>query len=100
MLETFTAETFEARIGEEFRVIVDDRHYMPVRLAEVAPWGPNHGKGHPRPPFRLLFRAAPGLYVPQMTYVVLNENMQPFELFLVPIQPDGEEGVPYEAIFT
>lgn len=100
MLETFTADTFRPRIGEEFRVVVDDRHYMPTRLADVTEWGAGpHAPEGSRTPFTLTFRAAHGMLVPQRTYPVLNENMTPFELFLVPLESDAE-GARYEAVFT
>jgi hypothetical protein len=99
MLDTFTVDTFRPRIGEEFRFVVDGRYYMPARLADVTTWGGERGRQRARVPFTLLFRAAPGMHIPQDTYPVLNENMQPFELFLVPIEPDAQ-GPRYEAVFS
>jgi hypothetical protein len=100
MLHTFTADTFRPRIGEEFRVVVDDRHYMPTRLADVTEWGAGpHAPEGSRTPFTLTFRAAPGMLVPQRIYPVLNENMPPCEMFLVPLGPDSD-GMRYEAVFT
>ena len=98
MLETFTVDTFTPRIGEIFRVIVDEKWEMRARLSAVTPWGAE-GARRPRQPFTLLFHAPRDAYVPQSIYRVENDHMEPFEIFLVPVGPDAE-GMQYEAIFT
>jgi hypothetical protein len=97
MLDTVTAETFQPYVGKTFRVIVDDRHFMPAELLSVTLWGDDSdGKRHP---FTLLFRADRGHVIPQATYTVDTEGMEPFPLFLVPLQPESD-GTRYEAIFS
>ncbi len=97
MLENFTIETFQPHVGKTFRVIVDERQYMPAELISVTPWGDtSDGK---RQPFTLLFRADRGHAIPQATYTVDTEGMEPFPLFLVPLQPESD-GTRYEAIFS
>jgi len=97
MLDTFTAETFQPYVGKTFRVIVDDRQYMPAELLSVTLWGDDSdGKRHP---FTLLFRADRGHMIPQATYTVDTEGMEPFPLFLVPLQPESD-GTRYEAVFA
>jgi len=39
MLDTFTIDTFRPHVGKTFRVIVDERQYMPAELLSVTPWG-------------------------------------------------------------
>ena len=97
MLDTFTIETFTPRLGEIFRVVVDEKWEMQTRLTAVERLG--GGDDRARTPFSLVFHAAPEAVVPQQIYRVENENMEPFELFLVPIQPDPQ-GMRYQAIFT
>ncbi len=99
MLETFTADTFTPRVGETFRFVVDEKWEMRARLTSVSPWGDETAKVRERQPFTLLFHAAREAHIPQAIYRVENENMEPFELFLVPVGPDGE-GMAYEAVFT
>jgi uncharacterized protein DUF6916 len=99
MLETFTIDTFQPHVGELFRVIVDEKWEMQTRLSEVSIWGHEEAKSRPRHPFSLIFHAAPNAVVPQNVYRVENANMEPFELFLVPIGPDSG-GMRYEAVFT
>ena len=97
MLENFTIDTFQPLVGRMFRVIVDERQYMPAELLTVTPWGDTtDGK---RQPFTLTFRADAGHRIPQATYMVDTEGMQPFPLFLVPVQPESD-GTRYEAVFS
>jgi hypothetical protein len=99
MLDTYTMDTFKPRIGEIFRIIVDDQWQLPVALTSVDPWGPEAGKGRDRAPFSLIFHGASDSFLPQRMYQIENEKMEPMELFLVPIGPD-ERGMRYEAVFT
>jgi hypothetical protein len=100
MLETFTMETFQPRIGELFHIVAEDGGRLPTKLTEVSPWGPGASRDRPRVPFSLIFHtiaAAPVL--PQQIYRMENENMEGMEIFLTPIGPD-EHGMRYEAVFT
>jgi hypothetical protein len=99
MLDTFTIETFQPRLGEIFH-IVDGDFRLPTKLTEVHPWGPGASANRPRVPFSLIFHTVPDASVlPQMMYRVESETMEPMELFLAPIGPD-ERGMRYEAVFT
>ena len=99
MLDTFTIDTFAPRVGELFRVIVDDTWEMRAQLAAVTPWGDESAVGRARTPFSLVFTAPRETNLPQGTYRVENENMEPFDLFLVPLGPQGD-AMRYEAVFT
>jgi hypothetical protein len=97
VLQDFTVDTFRPLVGRAFRVIVDERQYMPAELIEVTPWGDtSDGK---RQPFTLTFRADPGHRIPQATYTADTEGMEPFPLFLVPVKPEAD-GTRYEAVFS
>ncbi|HEX6750723.1 MAG TPA: hypothetical protein VF092_25775 [Longimicrobium sp.] len=98
-LKEFTIDTFKPRVGELFRVIVDEKWEMQTRLSDVEVWGHEEAKSRPRHPFSLIFHAAPNAVIPQAIYRVENENMDAVELFLVPIGPDAQ-GMRYEAVFT
>lgn len=100
MLETFTMETFQPRLGEVFYFVIDGENRLPTKLTDVSPWGPGAAAGRDRIPFSLVFHTVPSNpLLPQMIYRVENENMEPMELFLAPIGPD-ERGMRYEAVFT
>ena len=97
MLQDFTIDTFRPLIGRTFRVIVDDRQYMPAELISVTPWGDtSDGK---RQPFTLTFRADAAHLIPQATYTVDTEGMDAFPLFIVPLKPESD-GTRYEAVFN
>ena len=98
-LKEFNAETFQPRVGELFRVIVDEQWEMQTRLTAVTPWGHEEAASRPRIPFSLVFHAAANAVIPQAIYRVENANLEPMELFLVPIGPDAQ-GMQYEAVFT
>jgi hypothetical protein len=98
MLETFTIETFQARLGELF-TLVDGELRLPTKLTAVFPWGDGSAVGRPRVPFSLVFHTLPQGVVPQKIYRVENDNMEAFEAFVTPIGPD-EHGMRYEAVFT
>lgn len=97
MLDTFTLDTFAPLVGETFRVIVDDRHELVTELVSARPWGTEADARHVRVPFTLTFRG-PGV-IPQQIYEVRNETLGAFEIFLVPVGPDGQ-GMQYEAVFA
>lgn len=99
MLETFTMETFQPRLGELFTIVVDQETRLPTKLTGVHPWGDASAKGRPRAPFSLIFHTVPQAVLPQQIYRLENDNMAPFEIFLVPLEPD-ERGMRYEAVFT
>lgn len=98
MLETFTIETFQARLGELF-TLVDGETRLPTKLTDVFPWGDESAAGRPRVPFSAVFHTVPEGQLPQKIYRVENDNMEPFEVFLTPIGPD-DRGMRYEAVFT
>ena len=99
MLETFTIDTFKPRVGELFRVIVDEKWELRTQLTEVSTWGDETAAGRARVPFTLVFHGPREAHIPQAIYRVENENMDPFEVFLVPTAPDAQ-GSRYEAVFT
>ena len=99
MLQDFTIELFQPRVGEPFRVIVDEQWELLTRLSEVSVWGHEEAKTRQRHPFSLIFHARPDAVIPQAIYRIENANLEPFEAFLVPIGPDAG-GMRYEAVFT
>jgi hypothetical protein len=99
MLETFTIETFQSHLGEIFTIVVDEENRLPTKLTEVFPWGPGAAAGRDRTPFSLIFHTVPHAIIPQAIYRVESDNLEPMEIFLTPIGPDGR-GMRYEAVFT
>ena len=88
-------------VGETF-VVEAGGERMEVRLSEVnrlGAGGPAEGAPPGRTPFSLLF-LGPGHPVwQQKIYRVTNGSLGTFDLFLVPLGPEGTE-MRYEAVFT
>lgn len=103
MIETFTHATFADRLGEPFRVLLDDSRSAELRLAQATVLGSASAKrwaeGGGREPFTLVFRGSGDAVLPQRTYRMENDETGAFDVFLVPIGPDAE-GMRYEAVFT
>ena len=102
MLESLDITTFAGRVGEVFRLVVDERTTISTRLIAVTP--ANGGSANParaggRTPFSLVFRSPPGAPMPQRIYRLQHEELGQLELFLVPIGPDAD-GMCYEAVFS
>ena len=97
MLESFTLETFTPHLNEPFWIVLDDGK-VETRLVRAHAWG-DGARASDRDPFSLEF-VGPGRFVlPQQTYRVEHEALGAFEIFLVPLGPEGA-GRRYEAVFT
>jgi len=94
-LADLTVTDFESHRGESFRLCAPDRE-LALELVEVRRLGDS---GRKDGAFSLLFRAAPGPFVPQAIYPIDHPALGTLELFIVPIGPlSGGNG--YEIIFT
>lgn len=98
MLEQFTVETFEGRVGERFRLRLDSGEALEAELAEATPLAPARDGGS-RAPFSLVFLGPAEPVLPQRTYTFEHGELGTFEIFVVPIGR-GEAGTSYEAMFT
>ena len=102
MLESMEVTTFSERVGELFRVAIDDATTLTTRLIEVTPAPGVEGdatRAGRRTPFSLVFRSPPGSPLPQRIYRLQHDGLGALDLFLVPIGPD-DEGMRYEAVFS
>jgi hypothetical protein len=97
MHDIFTLEAFTPRVGAAFRIAVGDGTHLDVRLTTVEPLA--SAAGGSRTPFALTFHGPREIVLPQQTYRIESEGMEPMDVFLVPIGPD-QHGMAYEAIFT
>jgi hypothetical protein len=115
VLETFTLQTFAPHLGESFRLRLPPRPDadppapLDLRLIEATDLSPGGAPrdasgeagtpGARRAPFSVVFRGPPAPVLPQRIYRLEHGRIGAFELFLVPIGPDGS-GMRYEAVFT
>lgn len=95
MIEDLTVESFEGRVGERFRLAVDEGTFD-LTLAECRRLG---GTALRREPFSLVFLGPREPVLPQRIYGLANDELGELEIFLVPIAQDAD-GTRYEAVFT
>lgn len=106
MLEKFTCATFERHLGGPFLLHAGSGPPVEVILVEATLLPAmsradtqTDTRTQARAPFSIVFRQASGPILPQAIYRVEHSDIGTFELFLVPIGPDGG-GMRYEAVFT
>jgi hypothetical protein len=102
MLDKLTIDTFANRIGESFTICPNDTVRIPTTLSEVTDLtalAGKHGANRPRVPFSLLFHIPSNLVLPQQIYRIEHDELEPMEIFLVPLGPD-QRGMSYEAVFS
>ena len=97
MLENFTVETFADRLGETFRV-ESDSGPVDLRLASAERGIQRGAKPQGRKQFSIVFVGPLEPVLPQRIYRFEHDELGSFELFIVPIGPDGS-GMQYEAVF-
>ena len=103
-LETLTLAAFEPRIGETFRIRPRPEHELEAELIEARALGGGPSRAtsdtsQRRTPFSLSFRTSLTARLPQSIYEVAHDELGSYEIFLVPVGPDGK-GMVYQAIFT
>jgi len=100
VLEDFALETFVGLVGEVFRVTLDDGSMLELRLASAVA-SPSRPNAEPpgRAPFSTVFHGPPEPILPQRIYPFQNDTLGEFEMFIVPIGPEGS-AMQYEAVFA
>ncbi len=98
MLESFTAATFEPRVGEDFTVAVAPGETLALRLSSCRS-SANPGQPGARRPFSLYFHGPHARPLPQRMYPFSHPSLGDFDLFIVPVGRDPA-GLIYEAVFN
>jgi len=103
MVDSFRYSTFADRLGETFRLQVDDTRIVNVVLTTATDLADNDW-GYPettdrRTPFSIVFVGPAEFVLPQHNYRLESVSLGAFDLFIVPIGRDAG-GVKYEAVFT
>ena len=103
-LETLTVDVFQPRVGETFRIHARANNEIEAELIEARALGGGPSRApsetpRRRTPFSLSFRTSLTAPLPQSVYEVAHDHLGSYEIFLVPVGPDGK-GMVYEAIFT
>lgn len=102
-LNQLEMETFAECRARRFRLEAGEgAEPVALELADVSPMGGKPAKGSNRRPFSVVFRAPEGQegVLPQQIYRLDNEELGELELFLVPLGPDEDGRMEYEAVFT
>lgn len=96
MPEALTKDLFAQHMGDRFRVRTDSSDTTELELHEVTA----RNAEAPRP-FSILFRGPMNPILPQRTYRLEHDRLEPIDLFLVPVGPDTDRAfMLYEAVFN
>ena len=100
--DELTLQAFMPLLHAKFHAVLPDERRAELELVEVESVRNSNrrtGPGLVQETFSLCFRGASGESLPQTTYVLEQESLGRFELFIVPIgQEDG--CVRYQAVFN
>jgi hypothetical protein len=99
MADAFTVGRFLPHVGEVFHVVASDGEEVPLLLTEISRLPSDGSRLRRREPFSLVFHAAPRTRLEQQVYRLERSGMEPFEAFVVPIEPD-RNGPRFEVIFA
>lgn len=99
MLDTLQSTDFFPLLNETFRIPLDGLEPVDLELVSVTETG-TASRPEARQPFSLHFLGPiSSQYLIQHTYRLEHEQMRAFDLFIVPLGPEGGR-MRYEAIFT
>lgn len=99
-LRTLKLEDFEPLVGQGFTFSVPAGRQVETRLDHCRPLGGQTVADALRAPFAIVFTTETREVVPQQIVEVANETLGSLEIFVVPVGPDGEGRMQYEAVFT
>lgn len=98
-LDKVTPETFAPYLRQTFRIDYGGTEPLLTELSELNVAGEHLGRDNRRLPFSLVFRGGRGSHLPQRLYRVEHEALGALDIFLVPLGPDSEGIMRYEAVF-
>ena len=90
-LDAITGAEFEARLQEQFHLVLHDGKF-PFRLVAVRRLG-GAAPGAKREPFAITLQADQPIRLPQGTYTLENATLGPLQVFLVQHAPNEVEAV-------
>jgi len=95
MSERLTRDAFAKNLNTKFRIYVNDAESIEAELTEVS----QELRSAKQERFAIVFRGPNELFLGQGMRRFEHDQMQRFELFIVPIGQD-KEGTYYEAVFN
>ncbi len=102
MLDKLTSGDFSPHVNEMFSISAEGMEPFEATLIAVDELGSlpkADAETERRRPFSIVLRGPKHAEHPQGIYRIEHEQMGSFDIFLVPIGPDGE-GMQFEAVFT
>jgi hypothetical protein len=93
-----TEAEFSKHVNTKFRAGLDPEA-VDLELVQVKGYMKNPGDQEGMERFSIFFTGPAKPLLPQRTYSLSHDAMGTFDLFLVPIKPDGD-GARYEAVFN
>ncbi len=103
MIDKASTSTFSPYLNQKFRIRLGAAEVIELDLAEIAEAPPAVARAAAargqRAPFSLFFRGPMRPIMPQRIYALEHPELGRFDLFLLPIGPDGT-GMRYEAVFN
>lgn len=100
MLDTLTVAHFADHVGGRFRIRFAETEVLEAELVDATAFGSKNARGPSgRQPFSLELRGPRLPVLPQGTYLIENDLIGAYELFMVPIGPD-DVGMRYQIIFN
>jgi uncharacterized protein DUF6916 len=99
VLGDLTVDDFAGRMGETFTLRASDGGALEITLAQVDP-SPESQRPDRRVPFSLIFHGPETPLAPQAIWRVEHDDLGELDIFLVPLGPEGEVPMRYEAVFT
>lgn len=99
MSDALKSTDFEPHLNQMFCIRLDDATSIDLQLVSVTELGTESRDGF-RNPFSLHFLGPVSQqYLQQHTYQMVNEKMEPLDIFIVPLGVESGR-MRYEAIFT
>ncbi len=99
---TFKLSMFSKRVGDAFRLRVDEQNELGLKLIEAVSTDSKNDREPTQ--FSILFLDPAGTaerYLPQAIYCLEHAEMGQLDLFLVPIGPGADgTGMQYESVFN
>ena len=100
MLNKLTHADFAACLNQTFHIHLESMPPLKAELIDVAHMGSEPQDEGARWAFSIVLRGPQEPLLPQQIYPVEHEQMGTLDLFLMPLGPDKEGNIKYEAVFT
>jgi len=101
MSENLQFKDFHPLLNQEFQIEQEPGKLIPAELIEAIELKPYFADSddETRTPFSIVFRAGRDIQLVQKTYLIKHDELGENQIFIVPLQPDGD-GAYFEAVFT